>query len=143
MDRRGFLASVASGLSVGLAGCAGIGGSRTPTPGYDIGMTASAFTPADYETRVGDTVTWRNTNSRAHTVTAYEAAIPDDAVYFASGGFDTEQAARDAFWANFGGAIPGNSGATYEHTFDTPGTYEYFCVPHEQGGMVGTITVRE
>lgn len=143
MDRRAFLASATGALSVGVGGCTGIGGSRTRMPAYDIGMAASAFTPADYEVRAGDTVTWQNTNSRAHTVTAYETKIPAAAEYFASGGFETERAAREAFWDNFGGAIPGNAGATYEHTFETPGTYEYFCVPHERGGMIGTVHVRE
>lgn len=34
-----------------------------------------------------------------------------------------------------------NEGATFTHTFDTPGTYEYFCEPHVGQGMTGTITV--
>ena len=29
---------------------------------------------------------------------------------------------------------------TDEHTFETTGTYPYFCVPHESG-MVGTVVV--
>jgi len=36
-----------------------------------------------------------------------------------------------------------NSGFTYEHTFETLGTYEYYCEPHETAGMVGTIEVVE
>lgn len=34
-----------------------------------------------------------------------------------------------------------NSGDTFVHTFDTPGTYQYFCEPHVGQGMSGTITV--
>jgi len=34
-----------------------------------------------------------------------------------------------------------NTGFEYEHTFETTGTYEYVCEPHEAAGMVGTITV--
>ncbi|WP_241997224.1 plastocyanin/azurin family copper-binding protein [Halorubrum sp. SD626R] len=30
----------------------------------------------------------------------------------------------------------------YEHTFEEPGTYEYFCIPHEGSGMVGTVRVK-
>jgi plastocyanin len=30
-------------------------------------------------------------------------------------------------------------GGTFEYTFTVPGTYRYFCVPHEKAGMVGTI----
>ena len=33
------------------------------------------------------------------------------------------------------------TGATFTHTFDTPGTYEYYCEPHLGSGMTGTITV--
>ena len=36
-----------------------------------------------------------------------------------------------------------NTGFTYEHTFDTIGTYEYECTPHAGLGMVGTIEVNE
>jgi plastocyanin len=34
-----------------------------------------------------------------------------------------------------------NPGQTFTHTFDTPGTYKYFCIPHEVAGMTGTIVV--
>jgi plastocyanin len=27
------------------------------------------------------------------------------------------------------------------HTFDVPGTYQYFCIPHEMAGMTGTVVV--
>jgi plastocyanin len=37
-----------------------------------------------------------------------------------------------------------DSGATVElsFTFDTAGTFELICVPHQALGMVGTITVQ-
>ena len=34
-------------------------------------------------------------------------------------------------------------GATFSHTFRVPGTYRYFCVPHEVAGMIGTLIVGE
>jgi len=36
-----------------------------------------------------------------------------------------------------------NTDFTYEHTFETLGTYEYYCAPHQTAGMVGTIEVVE
>ncbi|SFR47655.1 plastocyanin/azurin family copper-binding protein [Halogeometricum limi] len=36
-----------------------------------------------------------------------------------------------------------NSGFTYSHTFETLGSYEYYCQPHESAGMLGTIDVVE
>ena len=138
MNRRTFLGGVATAASLGLAGCVagGTGGSGD----YDVGMSSTAFEPNRIEVAVDETVVWRNTNSRAHTVTAYEARLPEGADYFASGGFDSEQAARDGY-LNWEGAIP--SRGTYEHAFTVPGQYDYFCVPHERGGMVGTVVVTE
>ena len=46
--------------------------------------------------------------------------------------------------ANWGGHEPiENTGFTYTHTFDTTGTYEYFCQPHQALGMSATIIVNE
>ena len=136
MQRRAFLASVGTASVTAIAGCAGLGGSEG-----DIQMYPSAFDPVEFTVSVGDTVVWYNSSSRRHTVTAYESAIPDDAEYFASGGYEDDTAARQAWTDEFGGAI--TSGESYSHTFEVPGRYEYFCVPHEQGGKVGTIVVEE
>jgi plastocyanin len=35
-----------------------------------------------------------------------------------------------------------NPGNTYQHTFTVPGTYRYFCQPHESNGMVGEVVVK-
>jgi len=44
--------------------------------------------------------------------------------------------------ANWEGHQPiEDAGFEYEHTFETTGTYEYVCEPHESQGMTGTITV--
>ncbi len=34
-----------------------------------------------------------------------------------------------------------DQGFEYEHTFDAEGTYEFYCQPHENLGMTGTIEV--
>ncbi len=36
-----------------------------------------------------------------------------------------------------------SEGFSFSHTFETPGTYEYVCEPHEALGMVGTLVVEE
>jgi plastocyanin len=136
MNRRGFL------RSVGLAGTASVAGcldSRAAGDDYDVGMSTVAFKPETVTVTVGDAVVWRNTSKQAHTVTAYEQALPAGAAYFASGEFDTESAARQAWADGFGGRIEQQQ--TYRHTFDVTGEYPYFCVPHEQAGMVGTVVV--
>ncbi|WP_336343360.1 plastocyanin/azurin family copper-binding protein [Halalkalicoccus ordinarius] len=32
-------------------------------------------------------------------------------------------------------------GHTFEHTFDSPGVYKYYCTPHVAMGMKGAIFV--
>lgn len=34
------------------------------------------------------------------------------------------------------------AGHTFEHTFEKPGEYAYFCTPHEHRGMKGGVEVR-
>ncbi|PSQ16272.1 halocyanin [Halobacteriales archaeon QS_8_69_26] len=141
MKRRALLATAGATLAGG-AGCLGTLGSGGASCGSDcdVGMSTNAFLPEEYEVPVGTTVVWKNTSSRAHTVTAYEQGIPDDATFFASGGFESESAARDG-WRDLDGGIDPNE--TYEQTVEVPGTYQYFCIPHERGGMVGKLVVTE
>jgi plastocyanin len=139
VSRRRLLASLGTAAAVGVAGCAGGGASAEAD--YDVGMTAVAFDPTEITVSVGDTVVWANTSSRGHTVTAHDSGIPDDADFFASGGYDSTEAARDAFGSELGGLI--ESGEEWSHTFETPGEYEYLCIPHEASGMFGTVVVEE
>jgi plastocyanin len=136
-SRRQFLAAVGVSAVGSLAGCTALltsGGDD-----FDVGMTASAFDPPEIRVQAGEEVVWQNTSTRGHTVTAYENAIPDDADYFASGGFDGEREAREAWQSDLGGRI--DSGESFRHTFAVPGRYDYVCIPHEQGGMVGAVIV--
>lgn len=94
------------------------------------------FDPETVTIAQGGTVTWENIGSIDHTVTAYGDESPDSSVYFASGGFDSEQTARQNMGA---GLIP--SGEMFSHTFVRPGRYGYFCVPHESAGMTGTVAL--
>ena len=137
--RRQFLKSAGGIVMAGvLAGCAGDSGGGDGEAGNTIDMNDDLkFVPDTFEVAVGETVTWENVGSVDHSVTAYEDDIPEDAAYFASGDFDSESAARNAYPD---GSIAG--GDTYEHTFDTAGEYQYFCIPHEQAGMKGTITIQ-
>lgn len=70
------------------------------------------YRPASVTVSPGTTVTWRNVDDRPHTVT-------DRSGSFDSGIFDT--------------------GGTYTRTFETPGTFQYFCTIHPD--MVGTVSV--
>lgn len=137
MRRRVFLASVGA-VTAGTAGCLGSGSSQEP---WDVGMSTRRYRPGTFAVTPGTTVVWLNTSKQGHSVTAYEDAIPEDADYFASGGYDSEAAARQAWRDETGGRLI--EGDRFEHTFEVPGSYQYFCIPHETAGMVATIEVTE
>lgn len=85
------------------------------------------FRPETLEVSAGTTVTWTNEDGTAHTVTsgmveqgaAGVSERPDGR--FESGQFST--------------------GKTFGFTFDSPGTYPYFCALHP-ATMRGQVTVR-
>jgi plastocyanin len=98
--------------------------------GSNVEMTnALQFQPAQLTVPRGTTVTWVNSSSVQHTVTddPSKAVNPADA-QLPSGVQPWDSGNVDA-------------GKTYQHTFDVPGTYKYFCMPHESAGMIGTIVV--
>lgn len=138
MKRRAFLAAVGGGSLARLAGCTAI---ASLSEGHDIGMSAHEFLPDEYTVEVGDTVVWENTGSRAHTVTAYDGGQPEGATFFSTGEFESETAARTAWYDDRAGSI--YTGDRFEHTFEVLGEHDYYCIPHERGGMVGRIVVEE
>jgi plastocyanin len=160
-SRRTFLASAGAVSALALAGCSGDDGDgggddqTTTAPDDDgdsdnggsefvetdsIDMTDDlVFDPDQVQVSSGTTVTWETVGAVGHTVTAYEDDIPDDAAFFASGDFDSEEAAIDGYTNEQAGDVA--EGETYEHAFETTGTYEYYCIPHEMNGMIATIEV--
>jgi len=113
------------------AGCGGGGSSPmtttptpTPTPGgtspfmaaIPMGasvLTTTAFVPNPITITVGTTVQWTNNDNIAHDVTSQNNLF-------------------------FSGNL--NPGATYTHTFQSAGSFPYYCTIHPL--MVGTITVQ-
>lgn len=133
-DRRTVLRlSTATLATLSTAGCLSGQASSIQTITMPDNHT---FEPKTTTIKSGETVTWTNESDIQHTVTAYEDEIPDEAAYFASGGFESERAARNRI--NEGLIAPGED---YKHTFDQPGTYGYYCIPHESSEMVGTIRI--
>lgn len=104
--------------------------SAPPGPGGDVSMGFETFNPTIVYVRVGQTVRWRNTAVITHTVT-------DDPKLAATAGDAVLPAGASAF--NSGDIA---AGEVYSFTFQTPGTYKYFCMHHEGMGMVGTIIVQ-
>ncbi|HEY5436023.1 MAG TPA: plastocyanin/azurin family copper-binding protein [Candidatus Limnocylindrales bacterium] len=71
-----------------------------------------AFAPASVTVAVGTTVTWTNTDSAGHTVTADDGSFKSDKL---------------------------GTGTTFSQTFTKAGTFAYHCSIHSS--MTGTITV--
>jgi plastocyanin len=90
--------------------------SGSSVPGCE--ETNECFIPAEVTVKVGDTITWSNDDSAAHTVTS---GTPTDGP---DGTFDSS-----LFMA----------GSTFSYTFEKAGEYNYFCMVHPW--MTGKVTV--
>lgn len=89
-----------------------------------------AFAPRDIEVSAGDTVTWTNEDSIAHTVTSGRAGEQEVV------GVSKGTAARPD--GVFDGPLD-RKDATFSFTFERPGTYSYYCAIHPP--MTGTVVV--
>lgn len=87
----------------------------------------SHFSPHVVWVKTGGSVTWK-LDGGAHSTTAYHPnndrprRVPEGASSWDSGTLS-------------------NAGKTFEHTFETAGVYDYFCLPHEATGMIGSVIV--
>ena len=96
------------------------------------------FQPQALQIRVGDTVTWDNSDVETpHVVTFGPMQGPPDRVWGNPSAFNGSDALNSGF---FGKAWP--AGATYSVTFTTAGQYAYVCPLHTSAGMFGLITVQ-
>ena len=108
------------------AGCTSSPGPATTTPAATtpapsagagtITIKNFAFTPATLTVKSGTTVTWTNQDGPTHQI----ASDSGSSVSFSSN--------------------PLATGASYQFTFTTPGTYPYHCAIHPS--MTGTIVVQ-
>lgn len=82
----------------------------------DVGGEENIYTPETVTIGVGETITWTN-------VGGYHNVVADD------GSFDSGAPSVDDW--------------VYTYTFNIPGTYTYYCTPHQTEGMTGTVIVEE
>lgn len=122
IQRSGRLALAGGLLLVTMAVAAPVFAATIP-----VSIEDRTFTPADIVVSQGDTVTWTVTKSinEPHTVTSGESGGADAGKVFDSG-IENSANLKD-------------NGATYSFTFQTAGTYPYFCQVHPD--MKGTVTV--
>jgi len=94
-------------------------------PGASV-LTDTAYTPNPIETTVNQTVVWTNDDSAFHTITSGSVGAADAGKVFDSG--------------LAGPTALSSKGKIFEHTFEMPGEYPYFCILHP--AMVGTVIVK-
>lgn len=90
---------------------------------------ALKFVPDVITIKAGTTVEWRNVESYPHSVTADKSIAANPA---------NVELPRGAKAFNSGRIDGGNS---WQYTFTIPGIYRYFCIPHEDARMLGTVVV--
>jgi plastocyanin len=122
-----------------MAGGLTLAGLRAPRIGraagvVEIQMRASArgeevwFDPIGVWVAPGQAVRWV-LHHDVHTTTAYHPANDQHSLRIPEGAEP---------W-NSGFLV--NPGAHFEVTLEVEGVYDYYCLPHEQAGMVGRIVV--
>ncbi|MBI3448653.1 MAG: PKD domain-containing protein [Acidobacteria bacterium] len=96
--------------------------SALPAATVNVAVVNNLFNPAHPTINQGDTVvwTWMNTGTTPHSVTSGTC----------SSGFCTAD-------SKFGSAI--QSSGTFQNTFNTAGTFPYFCVVHGQSMTASVI----
>ena len=113
------------GTDGGAGTGAGAGSAAGSAP--EVVVDLVAFMPETIEVRAGSTVTWRQRDAGAHTVTSGTVQ---------QGGAGVTQQPDGRF--DSGQVAPGG---TFERTFDQAGTYPYFCTLHP-ATMRGEVRVR-
>jgi plastocyanin len=92
------------------------GGASAQGQMAEVAMRNLAFEPQMLTVPLGTTVVWTNLDPYPdqHTVTADDGAFASDLL---------------------------DEGQTFAITFDRPGTYQYYCVPHGSPGVSGMAGV--
>ncbi len=116
--------SSSSGGSSGTSGTSGTSGAPedAATPKVNsVTVKSNEFVPKSLTVKVGDTVTWTWAGG-VHDVVSGPGCKSDGA------------------WKS---TLQSTAGATFTHTFDAAGSFEYFCTPHcQNSAMIGTIVVQ-
>jgi nitrite reductase (NO-forming) len=110
-----------------MSGNATTGGNQTASPGSTVIISPGSSTPSNakffdpptLKVAKGTTVTWKNADSTLHTVTSGTAEGNESGT-----SFDSSYLA---------------GGKTFQWTFSTPGTFDYYCTLHPY--MKGQIVV--
>jgi len=90
---------------------------------FQVAMSNFVFSPANLTINIGDTVTW-TVQQGSHDTVSGVSGVP-------SGVWNSNNQYHRLM----------NVNETFSFTFNTPGTFPYYCTPHWTFGMIGTIRV--
>lgn len=116
--RRRVLRSLGA-LAIAVPATAGAQNVASAQESPVVRMADNYFDPIGLFVEPGTTVRFEIAGG-THSATAYEDRIPHGVAAFDSGVLRS---------------------GSFEHTFETPGTCDYYCIPHETVGMVARIVV--
>lgn len=86
----------------------------------NVQVSSNVFTPASITIKVGQTVRWTWAGGSHNVVSGASCSANDN---------------------KFRSGSP-QSGGTFEHKFETAGTFPYYCEPHCEMGMKGEVVVQ-
>jgi plastocyanin len=161
LDMRKILAALAlAGVACGGGGEAHMddmtGGTGTPAPTpaasqpaaqgtvHEVRMEMTqdgqyVYVPASLTIRQGDRVRWINVSGGPHNIAFYPDRIPQGAAPVLAAAMP----ASPPKMGELSGGLLLQPNATWEMGFAgaPPGTYAYYCTPHEMVGMTAELTV--
>ena len=111
--KQDFVSSAMLGGLLGLLAGAAVMAASVGKESAEVKIENFTFAPQRVTVKAGTTVTWTNNDTATHQIVSKGDPFPGD------------------------GTI--DVGETYSVTFDTPGTYDYFCGIHNS--MTGSIVV--
>jgi plastocyanin len=112
--RLGMLAALLAALGVVTSAIGGDPREARAQGSADVLIVDGAYQPESILVQAGDTVTWTNTGSTRHTVTADDGSVDSS---------------------------PLPPGASFSHTFPTAGLFTYHCAIHPE--MTGAVTITQ
>ncbi len=128
-----ILSIIFSFYGCGIADQTNSGPSTDPSPGattHIVEMTGNyEFVPSELTIKKGDSVKWVLIE-KSHEVASGKVIE----------GPDGREGVPDGLWDS-GALAKGMTEESFTYTFNTTGTFPYYCDSHVDQGMIGTITV--